>query len=112
MKKGRGIRDLPHKSNGGSGVSKIDLSNLLSDFKKDIINNVATKLDSMQERKNEEEDAMLAKFFSHCREMKRNYKYKIVAFVHTNPMPTKFKAINEENGEVFYVSQRFPWSQR
>lgn len=42
MKKGRGLRDLPHKSNGGSGVSKMELSNLLSDFKQDIINNVAT----------------------------------------------------------------------
>ena len=33
LKKGRGLINLPRKSNGGSGVSKMELSNLLSDFK-------------------------------------------------------------------------------
>ena len=42
MKKGRGLRDLPHKSNGNLGVSKMELSNFLSDFKQDVINDVAT----------------------------------------------------------------------
>lgn len=42
LNKGRGLRDLPHKSNGGLGVSKMELSNFLSDFKKDIINDVTT----------------------------------------------------------------------
>ena len=48
MKKGRGLRSIPHKTNGGSGVSKMELSNLLSNFNKDIINDVATQLDTMQ----------------------------------------------------------------
>ena len=47
VKKGRGLRDLPLKSTT-TGVSKIDLSNLLSDFKQDIINDVATQFDTMQ----------------------------------------------------------------
>ena len=42
VKKGRGLRSLPHKTNGELGVSKMELSNLLSDFKQDIINDVAT----------------------------------------------------------------------
>lgn len=41
VKKGKGLRDLPHKSNGGLGVSKMELTNLLSSFKQDIINDVA-----------------------------------------------------------------------
>ena len=48
VKKGRGLRSLPHKTNGRLGVSKMELSNLLFDFKKDIINDVATQLDAMQ----------------------------------------------------------------
>ena len=32
MKKGRGLRSLTYKTNGGSGLSKMELCNLLSDF--------------------------------------------------------------------------------
>lgn len=113
MKKGRGLRDLPHKSNGGSGVSKMELSNLLFDFKHDIINDVTTQLDSMQERRKKEElDVVLAEFCSHCREKKRNCKYRTVASVDINSMPIDFKSIDEENREFFYVAQRHPWAQR
>lgn len=66
----------------------------------------------MQVRRKEEADVVLAKLCSHCREKKRNCGCKTVAFVDTNPMPTDFKVIDEENGEVFYVSQRRPWAQR
>ena len=53
-------------NNGVVGDSKYDLSNQLSDFKQDIINNVATQLDTMQlKRKHEEVDAMLAKLYFH-----------------------------------------------
>ena len=47
VKKGRGLRALPHKSNGG-GVSKMELSKMLSKFKQDIIKDVATQLATMQ----------------------------------------------------------------
>ena len=33
VKKGRRLRSFPHKTNGGLGVSKMELSNLLSNFK-------------------------------------------------------------------------------
>ena len=55
---------------------------------------------------------MLVEFYSHCKERKRNYKYKNVASVDINSMPTKFKAIDEGNGEVFYVVQMCPWTHR
>ena len=112
MKKGRGLRDLPHKSNGSSRVSKMELSNLLSNFKQDIINDVATQLDTMQaRRKKDEADAMLTGYYPHCRERKKHCGCKFVASVETQPMPSKFKAI-DENGEVINVTKRRPWAQR
>ena len=106
MKKGRGLRSLPYKTNSGSRVSKMELSNLSSNFKQDIINDVATQLDTMQaQRKKDEVDAMLTKFFSCCRERKKNYTCKTIAVANTQPMPTKVKAIDEDI-EVIYVAQR------
>ena len=94
MKKGRGLRSLPHKTNGGSGASKMELSNLLFDFKQDIINDVTTQLDTMQaQRKKDKVDAMLTKFFSHCRERKKNYTCKTIAIVNAQPMPTETKKL-------------------
>ena len=113
VKKGRGLRSLRYKTNGGLGVSKMELSNLLSDFKQDIINDVATQLDIMQaRRKKDEVDAMLTDFFSRCRERKKNYTCKTIAIVNAQPMPIEFKEIDEDTGEVIYVAQRRPWAQR
>ena len=71
---------------------------MLLDFNKDIINDVATQLDTMQdERKKDEVDAMLTEYYPHCR-------YKFVPSLETQPMPTNFKAI-DENGEVLYDAQ-------
>ena len=107
MKKGRGLRILPHKTNGGLGVSKMELSNLLSNFKQYIINDVATQLDNMQDRRKKDEvDAMLAGLYSHCKERKKNCTCKTIAAMHTHPMPTEFKAVEEDIGEVIYISQR------
>ena len=41
MKKGRGPRSTVTKGIS-QGISKLEISNLLSDFKQDIINDVAT----------------------------------------------------------------------
>ena len=77
--KGQGLRDLLQKS-PDAGVSKIELSNLLSYFKQDIINDVAIQLDVMQAwRKKEDANIMLAEYFPHCREKKRNYRCKPIA---------------------------------
>lgn len=73
MKKGSGLKSLPHNTNVRLGVSNMELSNILSNIKHDIINDVATQLDTMQaQRKKDEVDAMLTKFFSYCRERKKN----------------------------------------
>ena len=105
MKKGRGLRSLPHKTNGGSRASKMELSNLLSNFKQDIINDVTTQLDTMQaQRKKEDDDIMLAEYCPHCREKKRNYQCKSVSSLEPQHVPTEFKAI-DENGEILYVAQ-------
>ena len=53
---------------------------------------------------------MLTEYCLHCREKKRNYRCKYIASVETQPMPIEFKAI-DENGEIFYVTQRRPWVQ-
>ena len=91
----------------------MDLSNLLSDFKQDIINDITTQLDSMQERrKNEELDAMLFEFCSHCGERKMNCYCKMVASIDINSISIKYHAIEEDNGEIFYVTQRRTWAQR
>ena len=79
VKKGWGLRDSLQKS-PGVGVFKIELSNPLSDFKQDIINDVATQLDTMQAwRKNEDADIMLAKYFPHYEENKHNFWCKSIA---------------------------------
>ena len=49
----------------------MELSKLLSNFKQDIINDVATQLDTIQaQRKKEDADIMLAEYYPHCRENK------------------------------------------
>ena len=50
MKKGRGYWSTTTKGTG-QGISKLKVSNPLSNFKKDIINNVATHLDIMTTKK-------------------------------------------------------------
>ena len=70
----------------------MELSNLLSDFKQDIINDVATQLDTMQaQRKKGEVDAMLTKFFIHYKERKKNCTCKTIAVVNTQPISIDFK---------------------
>ena len=67
VKKGRGHQATVVKSST-SGVSRMEITNLLSDFKQDIINNMATQLDTMQARKKHEEaKTILAKFCPHCK---------------------------------------------
>ena len=91
----------------------MELSNLQSNFKKDIINDVTTQLDTMQaRRKKDEVDAMLIEFCSRCRERKKNCTCKIVAVVNAHPMPTDFKEIDGDKEEVIYFSQRKAQAQR
>ena len=50
MKKGRGHQSLTNKGTN-QGISKLEISNLLTNFKQDIINDVATHLDTMTTKK-------------------------------------------------------------
>ena len=50
MKKGQGPRSTVTKGIN-QGISKLEISNPLSDFKQDIINDVATQLDTMTAKK-------------------------------------------------------------
>ena len=85
----------------------MELSNLLFDFKHDILNDVATQLDTMQaQRKKDEADAMLTEFYSHCRERKKNCTCKTIVALNEHPMPSEFKSIHEDKEEVIYISQR------
>ena len=98
------MRDLLQKS-PDARVSKTELSNLLSDFKQDLINDVATQLDTMQaHRKKEDDDIMLAKYCPHYREKKHYCQCKPIASLESQYMPTEVKAIDED-GKVLYVSQ-------
>ena len=78
VKKGWGLRDSLQNSLG-AGVSKTKLSNLLSDFKQDIINDVATQLNTMQAWRKEDADIKLAKYCPHYREKKCNCRCKPIA---------------------------------
>ena len=67
----------------------VEFSNPLSDHKQDIINDVPTQPNNMQERrKKEEAGTMLAKYCPHFKEMKRNYECNIVASLEPQSMPT------------------------
>ena len=88
----------------------MELSNFLSNFKQEIINDVATHLGTIQaRRKKDKVDSMLAEYCPHCREKKRNCRCNYVASLESQPIPTKFKAIYK-NGEVFYIAQQWPWA--
>ena len=94
MKKGSGLKSLPHKTNVRLGVSNMELSNLLSNFKKDIKNDVPAQLDTMQaQRKKDEANSILTKFFSHCKKRKKNYTCKTIAIVMHNQCPLSSKQL-------------------
>ena len=63
------------------------------------------------QKKKDEADAMLTKYYPHCRRKKKYCRCKSIAIMETQPMLTEFKAI-DENGEVLYLTQRRPWAQR
>ena len=111
VKKGQGLRNLLQKSPRAE-VSKTKLSNLLSNFKQDIIIDVVIELDTMKAwRKKEDANIMLAEYFPHCREKKHNYQCKPIASLESQHVPTKFKAIDEDR-KVLYVTQWRPKAPR
>ena len=72
MKKGRGHRSKVTKGIN-QGISKLKISNLLSDFKQDIINDVATQLDMMTAKKKKAKvELQLAEYCPHGRKQKKD----------------------------------------
>lgn len=112
VKKGRGYQATVGKSSA-NGVSRMEISNFLSDFKQDFINNMATQLDTMQPRKKHDEaKAILTEFFPHCRQKKRDCKCKMVANLEAKQLSTNFKTVEGDDDQVFFVAQRRLWTQR
>ena len=66
MKKARGPFSIATKGIR-QGITKLEISNLLSDFKQDIMNDVATHLDTMTaKKKHAQVELQLAKYYLHC----------------------------------------------
>ena len=67
MKKGQGPHSIAIKGIS-QGITKLEISNLLSDFKQDIMNDVATHLDTMTTKKNHGKAKLqLVEYCPHCR---------------------------------------------
>ena len=79
MKKGRGPRSTLTKGIN-QGISKLKISNLLLDFKQDIINDVTTHLDMMtKKRKQSEAKLQLDENYPHYQKEKKDCQCKLVA---------------------------------
>ena len=73
MKKGKGHQTTTTKGIS-QGISKLEISNLLLDFKQDIINDVTTHLNMMIAKKNYAEiEVQLAEYYPHCRKQKKGF---------------------------------------
>lgn len=106
VKKGRGYRSTITKGIS-SGISKLEISNLLAHFKKEIINDVATHLDTMiAKKKHAEAESQLAEYCPHCRKQKKDCGCKLVANLENQHLPTDYMKIDGDNDQVFFIAQR------
>ena len=65
---GRGLRDTRVNKFASRGVTRIELENLLENFKIDILGTLSSQLDTIKvKKKQEEENPTLSIFFSKCR---------------------------------------------
>ena len=111
MKKGRGSRSIATKGIS-QGITKLEISNLLSDFKQDIMNDVSTHLDTMNtKKKHAEAELQLAEYCPHCRKQKKDCQCKLVASMENQHLPTEYLMIDGDDEQVFFVSQCRPWAQ-
>ena len=54
---------------------------------------------------------MLAEYCPHCREKKYNFRCKLVASMDSQHVPTKFRAI-DENEKIIYIAQCRLWAPK
>ena len=107
MKKGRGHQSTTTKGIS-EGISKLEISNLLIDFKQDIINDVVTHLDTMNaKKKHVEADTQLAQYYPQCQK-KKDCLCKLVTGAENQHLPTKYIKIDGEDEKVFFISQCRP----
>ena len=69
-KRGKGIRDAGINKSTSGGATRIELVNLLENFKANILGTLSSQLDTIKtKRKQDEEYAILSIFCSRCRKM-------------------------------------------
>lgn len=112
MNKGKGPCSTVTKGIS-QGISKLRISNLLLDFKQDIINDVTTHLDIMiAKKKHADAEVQLAEYYPHCRKQKKDCQCKLVASMENQHLPTEYVKIDGEDEQVFFISQYWPRAQR
>lgn len=89
------------------------ITHLLSNFKQDIIKNMATQLDTLQaKKKHEDVEAMLVEYYPHCRQKKKDCRCKMVANIESKQIPPEFNPIDGDDEQIFYIAQRRSWAPR
>ena len=100
MKKGKGHH------------TTIEISNLLSDFKQDIINDIATHLDTITtNKKHVEAEVQLVEYCPHYWKQKKDCQCKLVASMENQHLPTEYIKIDGDDEKVFFFVQCQPWAQ-
>lgn len=72
MKKCRGPHSIASKGIS-QGITKLEISNLLPNFKQDIMNDISTHLDTMTtKKKHAEAELQLGEYCPHCWKKKKD----------------------------------------
>ncbi|KAH9313290.1 hypothetical protein KI387_028325 [Taxus chinensis] len=106
------------RSKGGSTtkkigeISKLEILNIFNNMKHEIVNEMATQLDTLHaNKKRENEEENLTEFYHACRRKKADCKCRGLVIEEREASP-EFKMKETEDGQVFYVAQRKPWMPR
>ena len=106
MKKERGHQTIATKGLN-QGISKLEISNLLSYCKQEIINDFATHLNIMTTwKKHAKVKLQLAEYCPHCQKKKKDCQFKLVASMENQHLPTEYLKIDGDDKKVFFVAQR------
>jgi len=86
-------------------VSRVELSNPLTNMKEDIISHLASQLDTLQLKKREEADSILTEYCPNCQQRKANCKCRRVASIAEDKSEKPhFQLIEGEDGQLYYVA--------